>query len=85
VTTSYTNNVLNKYPTFIAYRAANIISFDAHNIEFATIIYLDGTGSDVAVMGQPSGEGRTIVESVLWHVLGQFELLLEGIDLFPIL
>ena len=36
-------------------------------------------------MGESGSEGRTIIESVLRLALSKLELLLEGIDLLPVL
>lgn len=47
--------------------------------------YLDCAGSNVTVVGKTRGKGRAIIESVLGLPLGKFKLLLEGIDLLPIL
>jgi hypothetical protein len=46
--------------------------------------YLDGSSCDVAVMGQTSGKRRSIVEGEGGLSLGEFELLLESIDLLPV-
>lgn len=45
---------------------------------------LDGACSDVAVVRQARGEGRTIVESVGLAALREPELFMEGIDLLPV-
>ena len=47
--------------------------------------YLDGSGSDVAVVGKSSREGRAIVERVRLLALGSPHLLLEGVDVLPVL
>lgn len=39
----------------------------------------------MTVMRKTSGKGRSIVECVLRLALGKLELLLEGVDLLPIL
>merc|ERR1711957_219674 len=47
--------------------------------------YLDGAGSNVAVMGHAGGERGAIVESEGGLVFGKLELLLESVDIFPVL
>lgn len=44
---------------------------------------LDGAGEDVAVVREPRGEGRAVVEDVLGEVLGALELGVEGLDVGP--
>ena len=44
---------------------------------------LDGSGQDVAIMGQAGGERRTVVESELWSVLALLEGGLERVQLGP--
>lgn len=44
---------------------------------------LDGAGEDVSVVGEAGGEGGTVVEDVLFVVLGSFKLGFEGVDLIP--
>ena len=39
----------------------------------------------MAVMRQSCGEGRPIVECELWLALGLAQLLMEGVDLGPVL
>ena len=46
--------------------------------------YLDGTGGDMTVMRQSRGEGRAIVESVLFLALGHLKLSVEGINFSPV-
>mmetsp|Transcript_8452 Transcript_8452/g.14176 ORF Transcript_8452/g.14176 Transcript_8452/m.14176 type:complete len:410 (-) Transcript_8452:186-1415(-) len=46
---------------------------------------LDGSGGDVAVVGQSRGEGGPIIEGVGLPALGKLELLFEGVDLLPVL
>lgn len=47
--------------------------------------YLDGTGSDVAVMRKTCCEWGSIIEGVLGLTLGELELLLESVNLLPVL
>ena len=47
--------------------------------------YLDGSSGDMAVVRKSCGEGRAIVECVEGLALGELELLLESVDLLPIL
>lgn len=44
---------------------------------------LDGTGEDMAIVGEASGEGRPIVEDVLGPALGELQLRVERIYLTP--
>lgn len=44
---------------------------------------LDGSGKDVAVVGQAGGEGWAVVEDVFGEVRGFGELGLESVDLGP--
>lgn len=46
---------------------------------------LNGSGQDMAVVREAGGEGRTVVENVLGHVLGESQLSLEGFDFGPVL
>ena len=50
-----------------------------------TTTYLDGACGDVAIMRHSSGKWWAIIEGERWFVLGQFELLLECFDIFPVL
>ncbi len=52
---------------------------------FNSSTYLDGSGSDVTIVRKTSSKGRAIVECILGLSLCEFELLLEGLDLLPIL
>lgn len=45
---------------------------------------LDGTCTDVAVVGEPCGEGGPVVEGVRLLALRLLELLLEGVNLLPV-
>ncbi len=46
--------------------------------------YLDSTSGNMPVVGKPGGEGRAIVECVEGLALGEFQLLLESVDLLPV-
>jgi hypothetical protein len=48
------------------------------------VSYLDCTSSNMTVMREPCGKGRAIVECVQGFALGEFQLLLECVDLLPI-
>ena len=47
--------------------------------------YLDSSGSDVAVVREPSGEGGSIVEGVFLLALRELELLVECVNVVPVL
>ena len=47
--------------------------------------YLDSTSGNMTVVGKTGGKGRAIVECVQGFALGEFQLLLECVDLLPIL
>ena len=51
----------------------------------ASSTYLDGSGSDVTVVRQTGGEGGTVIERVEGLALGELKLLLESVNLLPIL
>jgi hypothetical protein len=57
----------------------SLISF----LSFET--YLDGSSGDMAVVRKSCSEGRAIIECVEGLALGELELLLECVDLLPIL
>ena len=46
---------------------------------------LDSSSSNVSVMGCPSRERRSIIESVWWQIFSLFKLEFESLNLFPIL
>lgn len=46
---------------------------------------LDGSSSDVTVVGCSGGKWRTIVECVGRKILGLLQLLLEGLNALPVL
>jgi hypothetical protein len=45
--------------------------------------YLDSSGKQMSVMGQTSGEGRSIVKRELRPSLREFQASLERVDFFP--
>jgi len=56
------------------------------DISYAILItYLNGTGSNMTIVRKTSGEGRSIVECVQGLALSELELLLESVDVLPVL
>jgi hypothetical protein len=49
------------------------------------LTYLDGTSSNMTIVRKAGGKGRSIVESVQRLALCEFKLLLESIDVLPVL
>ena len=48
------------------------------------LTYLDSTSGNMTVVGKTSGKGRAIVECVQGFALGEFQLLMECVDVLPI-
>ena len=51
---------------------------------FDVMTYLDGAGSNVAVVGEAGGEGRSVVEGELGLALALLQLLLKRVDFRPV-